>query len=379
MVKNLVITRSGKKISSLRNRLKVVQGGTSAGKTYAILQLWILNALHGNEKFKGVNSIVSESLPHLKRGALRDFLEILNNIGYYNIKDHNRTNNTYTLNGCVFEFFPADDASKLRGGRRLNLFINEANNVTKLAYDELEVRTKHNIWIDYNPVADFYGMHLGEDPLVLTYSDNQMLDNNIRQSIESRKNNEQWFRVYGLGLVGTLEGQIYKNWEVIDKIPEDAERLGSGLDFGFSQDPTAVVTVYRYDSELIINEVLYRKGMTNSEIALFLKDQTTGMIYADSAEPKSIHEIQSYGIQIRGARKGKDSVIFGINLLQDYKLRPTKTSVNLIKALRNYSWTKNKDGEYINKPNHAFSDVLDALRYFGIMTLNKSEGVYAIA
>ena len=342
------------------------------------MQYWILQGILKNKEFNGINSIVAESVPHLKRGAMRDFFDIINSLGMYNRDSHNKSDNIYTINQAQFEFFSADQEDKLRGARRNNLFMNEANNMSKHAFDELEVRTKHNVWIDFNPVSQFWGHDLKDvDFLKLTYKDNEMLDEQIVRSIESRKHNDQWWKVYGLGEIGSVEGVILTNWSPIDTVPEDAEYLCSGLDFGFTNDPTAVVNIYRYDSELIIDEVLYQKGMTNREIALAIKDKVQ-VVYADSAEPKSIAEIRNYGLRIIGADKGKDSVAYGIQMLQDYKLRPTKQSLNLIKALRNYSYQRTKDGSYINKPDHNFSDIIDAMRYGVIMRLKKGTSTYTI-
>ena len=253
------LTRALRKISRLKNRLKVVQGSTSAGKTYAILQIWIINALEQNPKFIGINSIVSESMPHLRRGAEKDFFDILLGEGLYIRENHNKSNHTYKIGECVLEFFSADQDDNLRGARRKNLFLNEANNIKEAAYDQLEIRTEHNIWIDFNPVADFWGLHQGEEPLIVTYKDNQYLSDNIVKAIESRRDNEQWWRVYGLGLLGTVEGVIITNWEPINGVPEEAELLGHGLDFGFSNDPTAVVSLYRYNGEIIVDELLWCK------------------------------------------------------------------------------------------------------------------------
>jgi len=369
------LTRALRKISKLKNRLKVVQGSTSAGKTYAILQIWIINALEQNPKFIGMNSIVSESMPHLRRGAEKDFFDILLGEGLYIRENHNKSNHTYKIGECVFEFFSADQDDKLRGARRKNLFLNEANNIKEAAYDQLEIRTEHNIWIDFNPVADFWGLHQGEEPLIVTYKDNQYLSDNIVKAIESRRDNEQWWRVYGLGLLGTVEGVIITNWEPINGVPEEAELLGHGLDFGFSNDPTAVVSLYRYNGEIIVDELLFEKGLTNKEIADKLKP-ISGALYCDSAEPKSIKELNNESVRALPAKKGKDSVKFGLQLLQDYRIRPTSSSLNLITALRNYSWAKDRNGDYINTPNHAFSDIVDALRYGAVMLLT-TKGQYS--
>ena len=375
----LKITTAGQKIERLTKRIKVVQGGTSASKTYSILQRWIISALENNEEFSGINSIVSESMPHLKRGAMRDFFEILKNAGLYDRTAHNKTDSTYKINDSVFEFFSADQDDKLRGARRNNLFVNEANNVSKDAFDQMESRTKYGIWIDFNPVAEFWGHSLpGSDFIKLTYQDNECLHENIVRSIESRKGDNQWWKVYGLGEIGSVEGLILTNWSQTERVPDDAELLCTGLDFGFTNDPTVAVRLYRYNGEIILDEILYRLGYSNREIALHLKDYETGTIYADSAEPKSIAEIRKYGLPIHGAKKGKDSVAFGIDLLQQYKLRPTKGSVNVLKSLRNYSWDKDRAGAWLNRPNHAFSDPIDAIRYGAVMRLGNKQANYNV-
>lgn len=374
------VTKALRKISLLKGRVRVIQGSTSAGKTYGVLQQWIINALSNNPKFKGVNSIVSESMPHLRRGAEKDFFDILFGEDLYVRENHNKSNHTYRIGDAVFEFFSADQDDKLRGARRSNLFINEANNVSKAAFDQLDIRTEHNIWLDFNPVADFWGLHLGEDALIVTYKDNQFLSPNIVKSIESRKSNEAWWRVYGLGLLGSVEGVILTNWETISVVPDDAEFLCHSLDWGFSNDPTVVVSLYRYNGEILIDELLYERGLTNNDIANKLKGSMKGIVYCDSAEPKSIKELNNYGIKALPAKKGKDSVAYGLQLLQDYKLRPTVESLNVITALRNYSWLKNKESGtgFINKPNHAFSDAIDAIRYGAVMVLSNNLGIYNI-
>ena len=374
------LTTAYAKIKAMKSSTRIVQGGTSAGKTYNILIDWILQGINDAPEFRGINSIVSESLPHLKRGAMRDFFNILKQEGIYDRNDHNKSEHIYTIGNAMYEFFPADDDKKLRGGRRMNLFMNEANNMKKMAYDELEVRTRHTTWLDFNPVSEFWGHKLKGDFIKLTYLDNEELNERIIRSIEDRKGDgkSMWWKVYGMGEIGTVEGVILTNWEPIDKVPEDAELLCTGLDFGFANDPSCAIAMYRYDKEIIAEELFCDTGMSNRLIADQLGVYRTGTVYADSAEPKSISEIRKYGIPIHSVRKGKDSVRFGIDLLQQYKIRPTNDSVNLIKALRNYSWKGDGDGGYVNSPSHNFSDCIDALRYAAISRLGNKNAVYNV-
>lgn len=309
---------------------------------------------------------------------MRDFFKILKDENIYHRSAHNKSHHTYTIGKAEIEFFPADDDAKLRGSRRQNLFINEANNVPKSVYDQLEVRTANNIWIDFNPVSEFWGHKLGGSFIKLTYQDNEELSESIVRSIESRKGDNMWWTVYGLGEIGSVEGVILKDWAVIDEVPPESELLCTGMDFGFANDPSVAITLYKFDGEIVLDELFCDKGLSNQELAELLKDLNTGTVYADSAEPKSIAEIRKYGVPIQSVRKGKDSVRFGIDLLQQYKLRPTKNSINLIKALRNYSWTGDGEGGYLNKPSHQWSDPIDATRYGAIMRLGNKYATYNI-
>jgi len=352
--------------------LIINQGGTSSGKTYAILQVLITIALRSSKNL--VISIVSETLPHLKRGAMRDFFTIIEPI--YNPAHHNKTDSIYTLNKSKIEFFPADDESKMKGARRDILFINEANNVSKSAFDQLEPRTRVATFIDFNPTHWFYAHELQNDPgttfIKSTYRDNHKLDPKIIHSIESRKDKDpNWWRVYGDGEIGMVEGMVFTNWQQIESFPDG--QYFCGLDFGYTNDPSALVRVMAKDDDLYVDELLYRTGMQNPDIARFAVDTLPKYteIFADSAEPKSIDEIYAYGVNIHPVRKGKDSIMQGIDVLHRYNLKVTKRSTNLIKELRNYSWMKDKEGRYMNKPIDLFNHAIDALRYAAMSKLSK--------
>lgn len=317
-----------------------------------------------------LTSIVSESFPHLRKGAIRDFLLIMKEHKYFKDALWNKTEYTYHFEtGSTIEFFSADQPDKLRGARRDRLFLNEANNVSFDAFEQLEVRTKDLIFIDYNPVAEFWAFEElpkrnDTEKIILTYKDNEALSQEIIDSIEQRMNRKGWWRVYGLGELGEIEGRIYTNWQIIDEIPHEAKLERYGLDFGYHPDPACIVSVYYYNGGWILDEVVYRQEMSNAEIAKTFKSLPPSLIIADSAEPKSIVEIRSYGVNIQPTQKGKDSKKFGIKLLQDQPISITKRSVNGIKEYRNYLWKTDKEGKIISGEAEDGNDhFLDAMRY----------------
>lgn len=331
--------------------------------------MWLIDyaQTHRNETI----SVVSESFPHLKRGAIRDFLNIMEETNYYKDERWNRTDAIYVFEtGSKIEFFSADQPSKVRGPRRDVLFINEANNISYETYTQLEIRTRKIIWIDHNPVAEYWWYtevmpHNEVDFLTLTYRDNESLEQAIVDSIESRRGNTQWYQVYGLGQLGEVEGKIYKNWRLIDEVPHEARLERRGLDFGYSNDPAALIDIYYLNGGYIFDEQLYQLGLSNKRIADFnsnLEDPQT-LVIADSAEPKSIDELKLYGVNVIGANKGPGSIHQGISYLQDQKISVTKRSVNLIKEYRSYLWATDKDGNQLDVPEGGFDHGLDAVRY----------------
>ncbi len=363
-------TTSLKKIASLQKKIKGVQGGTSASKTISILMLEIHTAQVNNRP--GLTSIVSESLPHLKRGALRDFKKIMQEHRYWKDDEWRESDKVYTFpGGWQIEFFSVDQPDKLRGGRRDRLFINEANNVPLDAFDQLEVRTKDSVFLDWNPSNSFWFYEdvlpnrNDVDHLILTYKDNEALSQEIVASIEMRKNNKAWWQVYGLGQLGEVETRIYTGWVIVDDIPEGARLERRGLDFGYTNDPSAIVSVYKYNEGFVLDEELYRKGMSNKALADFINNlqHNSTLVIADSAEPKSIDEMKLYGVNMLPAQKGKDSVRQGIQRIQDRPIFITKRSVNLIKEYRNYLWLTDKDGKVLNEPTPGMDHGLDAARY----------------
>jgi phage terminase large subunit len=373
------VTTATKKIAALTKRIKAVQGGTSAGKTIGIEQV-LIDACQAEDGPGDITSIVSESFPHLKRGAIRDFLAILQTQDYYDDNRWNRSDFIYTFEtGAQLEFFSADQPGKTRGPRRKRLFINEANNIPFEAFEQLEVRTSKEIYLDWNPTNEFWfytdvlGVRNDVEHLVLTYKDNEALDPAIVASIEQRKNRKGWWQVYGLGQLGEVEGKIYKDWQIIDEVPHEARLKCAALDFGYSNDPTAIVLIYCYNGGYIFDEVCFQKGLSNKQIADILLNCQAPFVIADSAEPKSIDEIKSYGVLIMGAEKGKDSVVHGIQLVQEQRISVTKRSVNVIKEFRNYLWMTDRDGKILNEPEHQFSHSMDAIRYGMTVLIKKPQ------
>ena len=375
----LLQTTAQSKIRQLRKRVRIVQGGTSSSKTFTILPLLIQYAM---DTPNSEISVVAESIPHLKRGALKDFLKIMQWTDNFNSNNFNKSNLTYKFtNGSYIEFFSADQPDKLRGARRDVLFINECNNITFESYQQLSIRTKKFIYLDYNPTNEFW-VHTdlindsNSDFIILTYKDNEALDPAIVKEIEKAQEKaktsaywENWWNVYGLGQLGTLEGVIFENYELIDTIPAEAKLIGYGLDFGYSNDPSALIEVHEYDGKIICNEVIYSTSLLNSDIINLMSHDKRLPIWADSAEPKSIEEIRRAGYNIKAVVKGADSINFGISVLQQRQMLITKSSVNLIKELRAYSWDVDKTGKKLNKPIDSMNHAIDALRYFAMMQL----------
>ena len=374
-----IATTALKKILKLKKRLKIIQGGTAAGKTIAVLLIFIDKA----QRNKGrILSVISETMPHLKRGAVRDFLLIMETQGYYKDELWNKSELTYTFEtGSKVEFFSADQPSKVRGPRRNDLFLNECNGINYETYTQLAIRTDGEIFLDYNPVSSFW-VHedilpkLEHDFLVLTYKDNEGLSESIIKEIESRQNNKNFWKVYGEGQLGTLENLIFpEEWEVVDEIPKHAKPERKWLDFGYTNDPSASGTVFYADNHWYLDEGLYRKGLSNKQIADYLlaEGNIDTLVVADSAEPKSIDELKLYGLNIIGSKKGQDSVNQGIQLVAGQPISITKRSVNIIKEKRNYLWLTDKNGKILNEEDPACANHHMAGIRYAFSTLGRIE------
>ena len=366
-------TTATEKILELKKRERFIQGGTSAGKTIGILQDLIDQCQSYDAP--DVTSVVSESFPHLRRAAMRDFTSIMQEQNYWQDKRWDKSNSIYTFEtGQLMEFFSADQPMKVRGPRRKRLFVNECNNIPFETYEQLEVRTEESIYADWNPSAEFwFEENILNNPLkrnevdhiILTYKDNEALPESIVKSIESRRDRTNWWRVFGQGLVGSLEGRIYNNWRIINEVPYEARLERVWLDFGYSLHPTSIGAIYFYNGAYVIHQVAYATGMTNDDIIAVLLNLTKkALCIADSAEPKSIAEIKAKYPLIQPAIKGRDSVLYGINRVQEQQLLVTKESVETIKEFRNYSWIRDKiSGKYLPIPEDAFNHSMDGIRY----------------
>jgi phage terminase large subunit len=371
---------------SNRNSLSDIvinQGGTSSGKTYSILQNLFLYAIEDHNQ---VITIVGQDIPNLKVGALRDAQTIVENSEILQsfIADYNKSDRIYYfVNGSIMEFKSYDDAQDAKSGKRDYLFINEANGITKDIFDELYIRTKRKTYLDYNPNTEFWVHYelIGKPNVELIISDhrhNPFLDDKIHEKIEAIDDSELW-KVYARGLTGKLEGVIFRDYNVISNVSTDAKLIGYGLDFGFTNDPSALIAVYSQSGELVLDELIYEKGLLNVKISDRMRElSVSGRIIADSAEPKSISELQGYGWNVEPASKGRDSIKQSINILKRYKLNVTQRSHNLKNELNNYKWKQNRDGRLENEPVDFLNHSIDAVRYVCLNILNNvTEGKYS--
>jgi len=388
-----IYTTAIKKLRAIKARIKVIQGGTSAGKTYGIVPLLIDKAIKGhNLKI----TIVAETLPAVKEGALDIFKTVMFDTNRWIEKNWNASSLTYTFSSkSRIQFKSYDSVGKAKsGGKRDVLFLNEANHISFDIADALMIRSKET-WIDFNPDNEFW-VHTEVLPehnsefLLLTYHDNEALpvetleDLLIKQSKAFFDVNKDWkdpsniknaywanwCYVYILGEIGNLEGVIFNNWKSIDAVPGDARLLGYGLDFGYSNDPTAIVEVYKWNDKRILNEICYQKGLSNSDIAK--KIDTRMVCYCDSAEPKSIRELSENGINARPVTKGSDSINYGIQIIQNNEYLVTSKSLNIITELRKYAWDKDKKtGDKLNKPIDNYNHAMDAWRYHEMESLGR--------
>jgi phage terminase large subunit len=383
----LIYTTAIDKIRKVKGRKKIIQGGSSSGKTYAILA--ILIDICTKEPGKSI-SVVSESMPHLRRGAIRDFLNIMKSTGRYYDDHFNKTALTYNFaNGSYMEFFSADNPDKLKGARRDILYINECNHVSYEAYQQLSIRTHGDIYLDYNPDRQFWAItdvmnERDAKRIILKYTDNEALSPSVIEQFninkEKAKTSEywkNWCKVYIEGEVGSLEGVVFNNWSRIDYIPEEAELIGVGLDFGFTNDPSAAIAVWKANGEYYLDQLFYQTGMLNSFInSQLLESSVTKSteIWADNSDQKSIKELKNWGWRIAAVTKGPDSIVWGISIMQEYTFKVTSRSQNLIEELQNYQWIKDSSGLKTNKPIDAWNHAIDATRYLFMMKLGKKNG-----
>lgn len=358
-------------------KVLINQGGTASSKTYSIMQLLYYKAI--TEK-RVVITVVGESLPNLRKGAYRDAENIFADNKYLQaqLKFWNKTERIiYFNNGSLIEFVSFENEQSAKNGKRNYLFLNEANGIAYQIYWQLAIRTKNQIFIDYNPTAEFWAHTklIGQPNTKLIISDhrhNPFLSQEDHDRIEAIKDiDPELWRVYARGLTGKIEGIIFRNWAVCESIPEGAELIAYGIDFGFTNDPTGIIEVYKNDGQLWVNEMCYETRLTNMDICQKLRDfgvTADQEIIADSAEPKSIQEIYAEGFNIHPAIKGPDSIKQGIDILKRYKINVTANSHNLKKEFYSYIWKKDKTGKMLNEPIDAYNHLIDPLRY---VALNK--------
>lgn len=359
-------------------RTFVNQGGTSSGKTYTLMQVLIYFALVDNGC---VITIAGQDLPNLKVGAMRDAKTIINNNDWLrNYFKFNESSSFFQgLNGSIIEFKSYQNEQDAKNGKRDYLFLNEANGVSFAIFWQLSIRTRKKVYIDYNPSERFWAHNelIGREGVKLIISDhrgNPFLTKEEHERIENIED-EELHKVYARGLTGKLSGVIFPNFAIVDELPNNDEwkLFGFGLDFGFTNDPTALVKVVLAHGELYVDLLIYETGLTNPKIAEKAKAEgitRKTQIVADSAEPKSIAELNNLGLWVVPTLKGKDSILLGIDILQRYKINVTRRSTALIEELQSYKWEENKDGKKTNKPIDDFNHAIDALRYFAIMKLN---------
>lgn len=365
-------------------KIIVEQGGTRSGKTYNVL-LWILGDYCNNNTDKTI-TIVRKTFPAVRGTVMRDFFDILKTYGLYYEELHSKSTHEYILNGNRIEFISLDQPTKIRGRKRDLLFINEANELNFEDWQQLIFRTTERVIIDFNPSEEFHWIYdkvLTRDDVDFfqtTYKDNPFLSKVIVDEIERLKDiDENYWRVYGLGERGKSRSLVY-NFSTTKEIPEGAKLIGKGLDFGYSNDSTALVETFILGDDMYVRELLYRTGMTNQDIAKEFERigiDRRDEIWCDSAEPKSIEEIHRMGWNVKPTQKG--AINIGIDMIRRYKLIATDGSINLIKELRNYKYIEDKNGQLTNKPIDAFNHTLDALRYSIVNRLGRPNyGSYAV-
>jgi phage terminase large subunit len=385
-------TTSLRKIAGLKKRIKVIQGGQGAGKTISIL---ILLINHASSQPNKEILIISSELTKMRLTVIKDFIKVMRLAGIY---DDNRflAGTLYRFpNGSFIKFIGLDKSDVGKGLRSDVSYFNEVNKCDFESYRQVASRSKM-VFADFNPDKEFF-IHtdvIGRedvDFLKLTFKDNELLDQNERNEILLYKEkgyfedgsikNEYWanlWNVYGLGNIGSLQGVVFSNWTKIDQIPPQARLVGYGMDFGFTNDPTTLTAIYQFDKQYILDEVIYRKGLLNNEIANLMKELNVNRsvaIYGDSAEPKTIRDLNTYGFRVIPADKGADSIMFGISKMQSESFLVTKNSTNLISELQSYTWAVDKNGATLNKPIDSNNHSIDGVRYY-FTTKGKYDGRY---
>jgi phage terminase large subunit len=374
-----------KHLCNTDKKIVVEQGGTRSGKTYNIL-LWIIFEYCTNNNDKIV-TICRKTFPSLRATVMRDFMSILQSQNIYREKHHQKSNSEYYLFGNLIEFISLDQPQKIRGRKRDLLFVNEGNELYFEDMQQLLFRTQERIILDFNPSDEYHWIY---DKLITredcvfyktTYLDNPFIEESIIKEIERLKDtDEQYWQIYGLGERASSRSTIF-NYTEVNMIPEDANLIAYGMDFGYTNDPTTLVSVYTKEYNLYVKEHLYRTQMTTQDINLFLRDEklSRSPIYADSAEPRLIEELRRMGHNVFKSLKGKDSVNAGIDLLKRYKIHILSDSKNAITEFRNYKWKEDKSGTLTNIPEDRNNHIIDPCRYATYSILSRPNfGKYSL-
>ena len=369
-------------------RIQVHQGGSRSGKTYSLLQ-YIIETCYKNDGAAAVITICRKTYPALRASVMRDFFDILEQEQMYDPTQHNKSQGTYMLCGNLVEFISIDQPQKVRGRKRELLFINEANELSLEDFRQLLLRTTGRCILNFNPSDEFHWIYDNVIPrddadfYQTTYKDNPFLEQSVVDEIERfRDVDENFWKVYGLGERGVNRSAVLTHWQQVSSIPDGYKLMNYGMDFGYTNDPTAVVAVYTNGEAFLLDEVCYRTGLTNADICEVLKScevDPTDVIIADCAEPKSIDEIHGYGFNVHPCRKGADSIRSGLDYMKSRPLLITERSLNGIKELRNYKYKEDKNGKILNAPVDAFNHFIDASRY--AITFNQTNprfGSYAL-
>lgn len=358
-------------------------GGTRSGKTYAILQWLIVRALQ--EKLD--ITVVRRTVPSLKRSVIKDFKDILTGLQIWETERYNISDRIFSFgNGSTLSFINTDDPEKLRGVKSDILFIDEASEIDEESYFQLSIRCQGPIILAYNPtVSPYHWLREQEEceRFTTTYKDNPYLPKEMVKAIEDLEHkNPKYWSIYGKGEFAPNERAIF-TFQIVDEVPIE-ELVAIGMDFGFSNDPTALIAVHKKGDMLYLRELLYEKGLVTKDIIEKLDKLNVGNteIWADSAEPRLIEEIYRSGYNIKPVKKGPDSIRFGIGVLQNYGLCVERSSQNLINELYAYEWATDKYGIQLDKPQGGLDHLIDAMRYVAMSRLSikeENKGKYTLS
>lgn len=357
-----------------------LQGSSRSAKTYSVVQFLCMLCYN----IPGMTvSVIRAGMPSIKRTVYRDFKDVMLSFGWWNEKSMNKSEFVYTFpNGSWIEFFSTDNEQKVRGSKRRILFVNEANELSFIEWQQLQMRTTEFSILDYNPSfsEEHWINQVNEEKstywFISTYKDNPFLEQKVIDEIESLKwKNPSLWRIYGLGQRAIVEGLVFENVVVDDYIPVEAHRHHwIGLDFGYTNDPTAIVDVFLWGNDLYVDERCYRTKMTTDDIIRELKAIKGDLeIISESADPRLVDEIYNAGLNIKPVTKFQGSINAGIMKMQQFKIHVTRRSVNIRKEFNNYTWQQDKEGKWRNVPIDMWNHGLDGIRY---VVLDKVLGAY---